>query len=67
MAGRVGAVAVWHGGAPRGSLGVGAGEQRQGKVDAAVMDVPWRCQGGGGTTALLGWDEGSGSAPALAG
>ena len=66
MAGRVGIVAVWHQGEWwGGSLGAGAGERRQGKVDAAVEGVPRRYQGGLGATLLLGWEGGSGSSVVL--
>jgi hypothetical protein len=47
-------------------LGAGARERRRGKVDAEVEGVTRRCQGGGGATALLGWEVGSGSAAVLA-
>jgi hypothetical protein len=66
-AGRVGAVAVWRQGERwGGSLGAGAGERRQGKVDAAVEGVLRRYQGGRGATVLLGWEGGSGCSAVLA-
>jgi hypothetical protein len=62
----VSAIAVWHQvEQQRGSLGAGAGEQRQGKVDAEVEGVTRCCQGSGGATALMGWEVGSGSAAVL--
>ena len=41
-------------------LGAGAGERRQGKVDAKVEGVTRCCQGGGSATALLGWEVAAG-------